>query len=255
MRLFSVAKMVRIYYKCQREPFVSPSRSTINVKKNVLARRKNYPKGQPKGKDQSSVERFEAAPDVSKVSSNALTWRRLSFMLRRASPVLFVLMACIVFFLFLRRGSPSPARVNLSEFGDISFEYDSPQGTGISPLCGCVSDLEADEWRGLTFVAQNLELHRSGGLPLTEYFITGAVPNHIKWRPSLYQLQCNIYEIALPLGEAFDPAMLVHKPLPASYTVIAERKSDPHEFVYNYNEQTNKHLALGRQADGSVDSG
>lgn len=137
-------------------------------------------------------------------------------------------LVCGVAFFVLRLPASCSVSGGLTKFGDITLEYNSSQHTGISPLCGCYAEMEADKWRGITFVARNMTIERKGDLPSTEYIITGAVPEEIKWYDSLYKLEATIFEIAIPIEEVFDPAVLIAGHFPPNYkvSVLADSKAE-----------------------------
>lgn len=79
--------------------------------------------------------------------------------------------------------------------GDIELSYYSEQRDGISPLCGCFKEQSKDEYRGISFVADNVSILRGGGLPFTSYLLTASFPAEITWTPSPLAMNIKYYKI------------------------------------------------------------
>lgn len=130
---------------------------------------------------------------------------------------------CLGGYLYLMTSVPTKIAGEISEFGDVELSYNSVQNAEISPLCGCYEKPEADHWRGVTFLARHLTLHRTGTHPKTAYFVTAAMPDTIRWYASSFRLQGIAYTLEITNDGAFDPHLLLSSKFPSSYRVLSKK--------------------------------
>lgn len=143
----------------------------------------------------------------------------------------------ILFFKYLSESSPAKITGTITQFKDVELSYDTYQSEGRSPLCGCLAEKEAEEWRGITFVARHLQISRTGETPITGYLITNALPERTFWNPMLFKLRATVYSIAIPVADAFDPELLLQNKLPSSQKILESKDIGVKDFVSLFTEK------------------
>lgn len=140
---------------------------------------------------------------------------------------------CVVILVSSGVAVPSPVRGKLTKFGEISLNYNTSQASGISPLCGCAAELEAEKWRGITFFGRGIHLRRSGGCAFTNYLLSGAYPAQIVWNPPNYAdsflAEGTVWVFSIPDDVQFDPQAL-KTTVPSNYRVIRRVEFDGEKY-------------------------
>lgn len=101
---------------------------------------------------------------------------------------------------------------HITEFGDVELVYAKQQWETISPACGCEMEQKSEEWRGVTFLARDFTISRSGEFPYTSYMIMSPMPGQIDWTPEVFPVPIAAYALSIPYDRDFDPVLLVTNP-------------------------------------------
>lgn len=173
---------------------------------------------------------------------------------RRANTTTIVALAvgfafvALFILLYIYGATSTPAKIagQITQFKDVELSYDTYQNFGISPLCGCMADKKAEEWRGITFLARHVQIARSGDSPMTGYMITSATPEIINWTPLLFRLRATVYSISLPKTEPFDPEQLVHNQLPPTARIDESKDVGIKDFLMFITDKPLNISLLGR---------
>lgn len=102
----------------------------------------------------------------------------------------------------------------------LSFTAAAQPDGGISPVCGCMFP-PVSEWRGVTFAGRAMTIERSGRSPWTEWFVSGAEPDVIRFAMPLRRL--SIHVVRLRTDESFSGRWLVDGSLSRHGTVLDSR--------------------------------
>ena len=127
----------------------------------------------------------------------------------------------VALFFYLQLPSTISVSGAISSFDSIEFDYATPQSTGISPTCGCLSEQAAESWRGIVFTARNLRIRRTSRVPFTLFHITAAFPGPITWRHSPFLFSATVYALRVPFGASFDARQVLARTLPNTYTILS----------------------------------
>lgn len=130
----------------------------------------------------------------------------------------------IAAYLYATRVTPLLLRGELSETGAVELAFAGEQRDGISPACGCFAEQSADTWRGITFVARDVEVSpvTASATGVTGYLFTSPLPAEVRWVPG-FRVRATHYHLLLPPGYRFDPAALADGTLPAEVRVLEKR--------------------------------
>lgn len=136
-------------------------------------------------------------------------------------------------FLFLRRSPTTQFGGYLTQFGDVELQYNTHQGEGISPLCGCLAEKSADEWRGITFAARSVKISRTGEQPDTGYYLSCPLPERTSWLPlnKMFKLKATLYSLNVPDGEMFDPEVLIGEGASSTYENVEMKELPASTFI------------------------
>jgi hypothetical protein len=104
--------------------------------------------------------------------------------------------------LLLSRQHSGPIAGNLTQVGGVALAFGAPSDDGVSPVCGCMH-AHLNEWRGLTYAARTLTLTRSGGEPLTEWYLSIPEPSGIAVAGLLRRL--SVTAVTFIPNASFDP--------------------------------------------------
>jgi len=117
--------------------------------------------------------------------------------------------------------SPQPITARLQGFSDVRLSYSNDQSSAISPVCGCLNELDARSWRGISYFGRRAVIERLSGSATTKFLITAAAPVRIRSTPYAYNIEGVVYHLEVPYSEAFDSATLLHGVFPKSYRIRA----------------------------------
>ena len=167
----------------------------------------------------------------------------LSMGMRRISPfarkvIAFILLllcaACTYAYIIAVRRTPTAtaSKVDVVTSGDVHLQYRGFQHDGTSPVCGCKEELDPNVWWGISSLAREVSMFRSGGPPYTKYVLTGAEPKQIQWLPGLFKTRAQIFILRQPFGgEGFSPRLLSSGKMPGGYEVVTMDEVDE-AFIY-----------------------
>jgi len=153
-----------------------------------------------------------------------LGWSRR--VVRRAAPLVLSFLAATGFtwalVVSVNHPRPSETRLDLSTTSQIHLAYSgSLQEDGISPVCGCLNEVDPNEWWGISGLARNTILERVGGGPYTKYSLFGPGPSEIRFAPDVFKTSARIFIIKHSFAhEGFDPRLLFSGKLPEGYQVV-----------------------------------
>jgi hypothetical protein len=162
--------------------------------------------------------------------------RRVSPFARRLIALILLLLcaACTYAYLIAVRRTPTAAasKVDVVTSGDVHLQYRGFQHDGTSPVCGCKEELDPNDWWGISSLAREVSMFRSGGPPYTKYVLTGAEPKQIQWQPGLFKTRAQIFVLKQPFGaEGFNPRLLSSGKMPGGYEVVTVDEVDE-AFIY-----------------------
>lgn len=100
----------------------------------------------------------------------------------------------------------------VTQVADVEVRYAKPQWETISPLCGCVAEQASSTWRGISFVARDIAIERTGEFPTTAYTITSPMPGMISWAPDILPIAIRAYAISVPYTQEFNPRLVATDP-------------------------------------------
>lgn len=183
---------------------------------------KHAPQGKPLSVHGKPVQRRSAAARI-----DGPLVRKTPRRVNRKRVVTVTLFAgcCVAVIVLHTVRLPTSVGGKIRRLGDLVITYTDPQRIGTSPLCGCDTGEESrpDEWRGVTFAARNLLIHRTGGPQLTQYLITPAYPGKMTWNPHAFarrfKMECEAFILTIPAEGEFDPAALNAETIPPGYHI------------------------------------
>ncbi len=153
---------------------------------------------------------------------------------------------------FLTKSVPSDFSAKFSQVGNIEFSYGEKQSEKISPLCGCKNVGEWENWRGITFTARDIEIHRKGDLPVTGYLIFSPYPQQTIFSPiDGFKMKTTYYLIEIDEYERFDPKFLISGKFPSNYKLIRKGEDTDEGFVQIFSEGKLNISLLGNKPLGS----
>jgi hypothetical protein len=195
----------------------------------------------PDSSNQKSVPKL-AAPANKRRRTNPGVGQRFALLL-------FLILSALSLFAFVRAGSSLPAipaKLEVSTADSVHFRYAGLRHENFSPVCGCKNELDPNDWWGISALARDVSMFRSGGAPYTKYVITGAVPTKIEWEPGFFKMSATVFVLREPVGgEGFDPRLLLSRRVPSGYEIV--RMEDVEEaFLYIITKQPVHVKLLGK---------
>ena len=199
-----------------------------------------------KAKKKTAAKREVKSGWLSTLRKKISTITIVSFFLSFTFVLIFIFL-----FTYLKGSASAKIGGNITQFKDIELSYETDQSEGISPLCGCMAEKKAEEWRGISFVARHIQINRTGDSAITGYVITNPLPATTSWMPQLFKLRATIYSIALPRTEIFDPGLLLLNKLPESNIILESRDIGVKNFLMLYTERPLNVSLLGKTPLGA----
>lgn len=105
--------------------------------------------------------------------------RRRIVLRRRGLSWLLATISLLLIGLGIRRlfnGPPPEIHADLKTVGEVSLVFSLPQGFTWSPMCGCINEADASKWRGISFLASELQLERESARKPNRYIIIAPQP-------------------------------------------------------------------------------
>lgn len=112
----------------------------------------------------------------------------------------------------MTKNHPGSIRGEMQSLTGVMVTYGDTQAKSLSPVCGCVAELAAKEWRGITVVASKLRIERPQPHLGTAYMLTAAAPAPVSWTSTLFAFEFAAYSVSAP-GIDFEAARLL-QPVP-----------------------------------------
>lgn len=128
---------------------------------------------------------------------------------------------------------------DIGDYGLVSFRYNSPQISGISPLCGCYLEQEKSTYRGILFLAQAFSVYGSEkNNEMSSYLLVPPMPASTTWLPTetIFRIKAKVLRLKVD-ADYFDIDKLYNHNA-QSYEVIYEKElfSERMIMVYTYNK-------------------
>jgi hypothetical protein len=163
-------------------------------------------------------------------TSPALVTSRRRFSVRIATAILLLLLALVLTVVLTCRQHPAPLRMELTEVASLAFAYGGHRDEAYSPMCGCSSE-KASEWWGISFAARNVLVEHQTTYPYTNFSITAAAPEHIRFMSeAALRVSATLILATAPKNASINLAALAHGNPPPGVTVL-RRESIVTDFV------------------------
>jgi hypothetical protein len=174
--------------------------------------------------------------------------RRVSPLARTLATLAFLLLAAACTYAFFNSVSRIPtaaaAKLDIVTTGDVHLRYRGFQREGTSPVCGCDVEVDPNKWWGISSLARDVSLFRSGGPPYTKYVLSGPGPSDgIDWQPGLFKTTARIFILKKPFGgEGFDPRFLSSGKIPGGYEIVTTEEVEEAVIYFITKEPLHVHL-------------
>ncbi|MCG8345033.1 MAG: hypothetical protein MI685_07740 [Chlorobiales bacterium] len=150
-----------------------------------------------------------------------------------------VFFSLLCFWLFLSRDDYVTVGGDIVDYGLVSYRYNSPQISGVSPLCGCYLEQEKSAYRGILFLAQDFSLYGlENNNEMSSYLLVPPMPSSITWLPTetIFRFKAKILRLKVNAGY-FDIDKLYDQNT-HNYEVIYEKElfSEQMIMLYTYNK-------------------
>jgi hypothetical protein len=175
-------------------------------------------------------------PPNERRSTGRVGFARLRHGARKFGALLFLLLGagCVyaAVLSIIRTPTATASKVDVVTSGGVHLQYRGFQRDGTSPVCGCKEELDPNDWWGISSLAREVSMFRSGGPPYTKYVVTGAEPKQIQWLPGLFKTRAQIFILRQPFGgEGFNPRLLSSGKMPGGYEIVTLDEVDE-AFIY-----------------------
>jgi hypothetical protein len=163
--------------------------------------------------------------------------RRISPLARMLAAFVFLILGATCAYAFIisviRTPTATAAKFDVVTTGDVHLRYRGFQHAGTSPVCGCDVEVDSNKWWGISSLARDLNMFRSGGPPYTKYVLSGPGPSDgIDWLPGLFKTTARIFILKQPFGgEGFNPQLLSTGKIPGGYEIVTTEEVEE-AFIY-----------------------